>query len=220
MGKSFKRLFALCLAAVMVIASSLSVMAAPASPTQGGKNVEPVITKRSSTTNTKKGTVSVYYKSKNADQYVIQYKLNKTSWSKASKKATSSKKITLTGLKKKGGLYDIRVAGVNSNGVQGKWSEITRRLMSKTLATGSSKNGKVTVKLPKTKNATAYRIMYSTSSDFSNAKMAGQSAKCTTRTISGLTKGKTYYFKVYPIAQTPSGATYTGESTTFSVKVK
>ena len=68
MGKSFKRLFALCLAAVMVIASSLSVMAAPASPTQGGKNVEPVITKRSSTTNTKKGTVSVYYKSKNADQ--------------------------------------------------------------------------------------------------------------------------------------------------------
>ena len=92
--------------------------------------------------------------------------------------------------------------------------------MTKTLETGSAKNGNVTVKLPKTKNATAYRIMYSTSSDFSNAKMAGQSAKCTTRTISGLTKGKTYYFKVYPIAQTPSGATYIGESTTFSVKVK
>ena len=208
-NKVFKRLFTLMLAVVMVLASSMAVLAAEtgtsgnSSPGHGETETEATIEKQASTVNATAGTTKVYYSGKNNASYKI----------------TDNKNYVLTQLQK-GGLYDIRVAGVNSNGVQGKWSEITRRLMSKTLATGSSKNGKVTVKLPKTKNATAYRIMYSTSSDFSNAKMAGQSAKCTTRTISGLTKGKTYYFKVYPIAQTPSGATYTGESTTFSVKVK
>ena len=218
MGKSFKRLFALCLAAVMVIASSLSVMAAPASPTQGGTNVEPVITKQSSTTNTKKGTVKIYYKSKNADQYVIQYKLNKTSWSKASKKATSSKKITLTGLKKKGGLYDIRIAGVKNN-KQGKWSKVIHRLMNQTKATATSKNGKIIVKLPKTAGATGYQIKYSTRKDFSGAKIAGQKDSSTQRTISGLKKGKTYYLRVTPYAKV-KGVTYWGQMYTLKIKVK
>ena len=217
MGKSFKRLFALCLAAVMVIASSLSVMAAPASPTQGGKNVEPVITKRSSTTNTKKGTVSVYYKSKNADQYVIQYKLNKDSWKKASKKTTSSKNITLTGLKK-GGLYAIRIAGVKNN-KQGKWSKVIHRLMNQTKATATSKNGKIIVKLPKTAGATGYQIKYSTRKDFSGAKIAGQKASSKQRTISGLKKGKTYYLRVTPYAKV-KGVTYWGQMYTLKIKVK
>ena len=218
MGKSFKRLFALCLAAVMVIASSLSVMAAPASPTQGGTNVEPVITKQSSVTSTKKGTVKIYYKSKNADQYVIQYKLNKTSWSKASKKATSSKKITLTGLKKKGGLYDIRIAGVKNN-KQGKWSKVIHRLQNQTKATATSKNGKVTVKLPKTKGAKRYKITYSTKKDFSSAKSVTVKASATKKTISGLKKGKTYYIRVTPYA-TVKKVTYWGQRYTLSVKVK
>lgn len=217
MGKSFKRLFALCLAAVMVIASSLSVMAAPASPTQGGKNVEPVITKRSSTTNTKKGTVSVYYKSKNADQYVIQYKLNKDSWKKASKKTTSSKNITLTGLKK-GGLYAIRIAGVKNN-KQGKWSKVIHRLQNQTKATATSKNGKVTVKLPKTKGAKRYKITYSTKKDFSNAKSVTVKASATKKTISGLKKGKTYYIRVTPYA-TVKKVTYWGQRYTLKIKVK
>ena len=224
-NKVFKRLFTLMLAVVMVLASSMAVLAADtgtsgnSSPGHGETETEATIEKQASTVNANAGTAKVFYSGKNNASYKILYKLRNQSWGDAKIITTDNKNYVLTQLQK-GGLYDIRVAGVNSNGVQGKWSEITRRLMSKTLATGSSKNGKVTVKLPKTKNATAYRIMYSTSSDFSNAKMAGQSAKCTTRTISGLTKGKTYYFKVYPIAQTPSGATYTGESTTFSVKVK
>ena len=217
MGKSFKRLFALCLAAVMVIASSLSVMAAPASPTQGGKNVEPVITKQSSTTNTKKGTVKIYYKSKNADQYVIQYKLNKDSWKKASKKTTSRKNITLTGLKK-GGLYAIRIAGVKNN-KQGKWSKVIHRLQNQTKATATSKNGKVTVKLPKTKGAKRYKITYSTKKDFSSAKSVTVKASATKKTISGLKKGKTYYIRVTPYA-TVKKVTYWGQRYTLSVKVK
>ena len=212
MGKSFKRLFALCLAAVMVIASSLSVMAAPASPTQGGKNVEPVITKQSSTTNTKKGTVKIYYKSKNADQYVIQYKLNK-----ASKKTTSRKNITLTGLKK-GGLYAIRIAGVKNN-KQGKWSKVIHRLMNQTKATATSKNGKIIVKLPKTAGATGYQIKYSTRKDFSGAKIAGQKDSSTQRTIKGLKKGKTYYLRVTPYAKV-KGVTYWGQMYTLKIKVK
>jgi hypothetical protein len=140
MGKSFKRLFAICLAAVMMIASSLAVMAAPKSPSQGGKKVVPVITKQSSTTNTNKGTVQVFYKAKNSDQYVIQYKLRKSSWSAATKKKTTNKNILLTNLKKKGGLYDIRIAGVKKN-KQGKWSSVIRRLMNQTKATATSKNG-------------------------------------------------------------------------------
>ena len=217
MGKSFKRLFALCLAAVMVIASSLSVMAAPASPTQGGKNVEPVITKQSSTTNTKKGTVKIYYKSKNADQYVIQYKLNKDSWKKASKKTTSRKNITLTGLKK-GGLYAIRIAGVKNN-KQGKWSKVIHRLMNQTKATATSKNGKIIVKLPKTKGAKRYKITYSTKKDFSSAKSVTVKASATKKTISGLKKGKTYYIRVTPYA-TVKKVTYWGQRYTLSVKVK
>ena len=205
-NKVFKRLFTLMLAVVMVLASSMAVLAAEtgtsgnSSPGHGETETEATIEKQASTVNANAGTTTVYYSGKNNASYKILYKLRNQSWGDAKIITTDNKNYVLTQLQK-GGLYDIRVAGVNSNGVQGKWSEITRRRMSKTMATGSSKNGKVIVKLPKTKNA-------------------GQSAKCTTRTISGLTKGKTYYFKVYPIAQTPSGATYIGESTTFSVKVK
>jgi hypothetical protein len=176
-----------------------------------------VITKRSSTTNTKKGTVSVYYKSKNADQYVIQYKLNKDSWKKASKKTTSSKNITLTGLKK-GGLYAIRIAGVKNN-KQGKWSKVIHRLQNQTKATATSKNGKVTVKLPKTKGAKRYKITYSTKKDFSSAKSVTVKASATKKTISGLKKGKTYYIRVTPYA-TVKKVTYWGQRYTLSVKVK
>ena len=110
MGKSFKRVFALCLAAVMMIASSMAVLAAPTSPSEGGKTVEPVITKQSSTTNTSKGTVKVFYKHKNSEQFVIQYKLRKSSWSKATKKTTTNSNLLLTDLTKKGGLYEKKVA--------------------------------------------------------------------------------------------------------------
>lgn len=218
MGKSFKRLFAICLAAVMMIASSLAVMAAPKSPSQGGKKVEPVITKQSSTTNTNKGTVQVFYKAKNSDQYVIQYKLRKSSWSAATKKKTTNKNILLTNLKKKGGLYDIRIAGVKKN-KQGKWSSVIRRLMNQTKATATSKNGVLTVKLPKTAGATGYQIKYATKSDFSNAKTVGQKAASTRRVIKGLKKGKVYYVRVTPYAKTNS-AVYWGQMYTFKIRVK
>lgn len=218
MGKSFKRVFALCLAAVMMIASSMAVLAAPTSPSEGGKTVEPVITKQSSTTNTSKGTVKVFYKHKNSEQFVIQYKLRKSSWSKATKKTTTNSNLLLTDLTKKGGLYDIRIAGVKKN-TQGKWSTVIRRLMNQTKATATSKNGVLTVKLPKTAGATGYQIKYATKSDFSDAKTVGQKATSGRRVIKGLKKGTTYYVRVTPFAKT-SGAVYWGQMYTFKVTVK
>lgn len=218
MGKSFKRLFAICLAAVMMVASSLAVMAAPTSPDEGGKKVEPVITKQSSSTNTNKGTVQVYYKYKNSDQFVVQYKLRQNSWSSATNKKTTKSNVLLTDLKKKGGLYDIRIAGVKKN-KQGKWSTVIRRLMNQTKATATSKNGVLTVNLPKTAGATGYQIKYATKSDFSDAKTVGQKATSNRRVIKGLKKGTTYYVRVTPYAKTNS-AVYWGQMYTFRVTVK
>ena len=220
-NRAFKRLLALCLTVVMMIASSMAVMATEAAPSPGGggKESEAVIVKKASSANVAQKKVDVYVKGENSEKYVVQYKLRKNSWTSSKSVTTTVAKATLENLQK-GGLYDIRIAGVNKDGKQGSWTTVTRRLMNKTAASASSKSGKVVVKLPKTAGATGYQIKYSTKSDMSGAKIAGQTAKCTQRTLTGLTKGKTYYIQVTPYAKANGGAVYWGQMTTLKVVVK
>ena len=220
-NRSIKRVLALCLAVVMMIASSMAVMATETtnSPGGGGKETQAEVVKKTTSANVAQKKVDVYVKGKNAVKYVIQYKLRKDPWAKAKSKTTTVTKATLESLQK-GGLYDIRIAGVNKAGKRGAWSTVARRLMNKTAATASSSNGKVVVKLPKTANATGYQIKYSTNADMSGAKIAGQAAKCPQRTLTGLKKGKTYYIQVVPYNKTSNGTVYWGQITSLKVVVK
>ena len=121
-NKVFKRLFTLMLAVVMVLASSMAVLAAETgtsgnpSPGGGETETEATIEKQASTVNANAGTAKVFYSGKNNASYKILYKLRNQSWGAAKIITTDNKNYVLTQLQK-GGLYDIRVAGVNSNGV-------------------------------------------------------------------------------------------------------
>jgi hypothetical protein len=63
----------------------------------------------------------------------------------------------------------------------------------------------MTVKWAKKSSASGYEISYSTSSTFKNAKKATSTSA--SKTVSGLTKGKTYYVRVRGYKKV-SGTTY------------
>ena len=72
----------------------------------------------------------------------------------------------------------------------------------------NSASKKMTVKWGKNSKATGYKVQYSTSSSFKNAKtVTVKSASTTQKVISGLTKGKKYYVRVRSY-KTVSGTTY------------
>ena len=79
---------------------------------------------------------------------------------------------------------------------------------------------KMTVTWKKISKAHGYRIQYSTSSDFSSPKMVTiEGANTTSKTITGLTKGKTYYVRIRTY-RTVSGTTYWSKwSAAKSVKI-
>lgn len=219
-SKTLKRLLVLCLTVVMMLASSMTVLATTAdtSPSGGETEAKPVVVKTSSTSKVNKKYLKVYVSAKNSESYIFRYKLQSQSWTKAKTIKSTVKNATLQNLTK-GGLYDIQVAGVK-NGVQGSWSSTIRRLYNKTAFTMTSSSGKLVVNLPKTKGAYGYYIRYATKADLSNGKTVGQTAKATRRTIKGLKKGTTYYVRVTPYYKTKTGKWYMGEMTTKKITVK
>jgi hypothetical protein len=85
----------------------------------------------------------------------------------------------------------------------------------------SSKTKTVTVTWKKDTQATGYELLYSTSNKFSSAKKITVAKNSTvTKTLSKLSKGKTYYVKVRAY-KTISGKKYYGSySSVKSVKCK
>ena len=84
--KNIRRLLALCLAVVMIIASSMAVMAADnKSPGGGDVDPDPVIVSRSSAVNGWNGKTTIKYTGKNAvntgesiiDNVSMEYRLDK-----------------------------------------------------------------------------------------------------------------------------------------------
>ena len=89
-----------------------------------------------------------------------------------------------------------------------------------TLKTATSpKTKRLKVTYSKVANITGYQIVYSTSSDFSKNKKS-VNTKATSKTISSLTKGKTYYVKVRTYKTVSGTKYYSGYSAVKKVKIK
>ncbi len=67
---------------------------------------------------------------------------------------------------------------------------------------------------------TGYTVYYSTKKDSGFKKYANFKADTTTATVTGLTSGKTYYFKVRAYKKTDSGTVYSSYSPVKGIKVK
>ena len=84
----------------------------------------------------------------------------------------------------------------------------------------SSSKGKATLTWSAVDGETGYTVYYSTKKDSGFKKYDNFKADSKTGTVSGLTSGKTYYFKVRTYITTDSGYVYSAWSVVKSVKVK
>ena len=88
------------------------------------------------------------------------------------------------------------------------------------LKASSSSKGKVTATWTNVSGETGYQIWYSTSKDGSYKKLSNYAGNTSKATASGLTSGKTYYFKIRTYKTTDSGYVYSPFSDVKSVKIK
>lgn len=79
---------------------------------------------------------------------------------------------------------------------------------------------KATVKWNNVSGESGYQVWYSTSKDGTYKKFGNAKANATSMTVTGLTRNKTYYFKVRAYTKTDSGYVYSSWSSVKSVKVK
>lgn len=84
----------------------------------------------------------------------------------------------------------------------------------------SSKKGKATVKWVRNTNATKYQIRYSTDKKFKSAKTINASKEISSKTISSLKKGKTYYFQIRGCRTIAENDYYSTWSSTKTIKIK
>lgn len=135
---------------------------------------------------------------------------NKKSTTIASTKSTSYKISKLSA----GTTYVYYVKAYASSGNAKSYSKESSKLTVSTLTSAvsgfkvnSADFTSVALSWTKVKNATSYKIQYSTDKNFkSNVQTASTSA--TTKTITSLTENKTYYFRIYA-CRTVGNITYT-----------
>lgn len=194
-----RRLTVALLALVMAFAMIIPVSAATKSP--GGGGDQPVVAPAAtaaiagSYVKTSDKTIKVYYTTKNAVKYKIAYR--KAGASKWTYKTVTSKPYTIN--VPTNGLYEFTVAGINKDGKTGKYTTVKRRYVESTNVTLTGKSKAIRVKADRVSGARGYQIRYSTSKDMKNYKKVNvKTTKALDRTISGLTKGKTYYVQVRP----------------------
>lgn len=125
---------------------------------------------------------------------------------------------------KEGTAYIYTVRCLNSKGGYNSIQPYGKRTVRLTtpsisgLKNSSGKKMKVTWK--KKSKATGYQIQYSTSSQFSGAKTVTVSKNSTTsKTISGLKKGKNYYVRIRTYKSSAGKKFYSGWSSTKKVKI-
>ena len=221
MGQSkMRRLMVILMALVMTMAMVIPSFAATNSPSEGGTAKAATITKVTTDAQYASKAIKVNFTGKNATKgYKISYRIAGGQWKTV--KTTNKSSYTIKNLKQ-GKLYQVKVAGINKDGKTGKYSTIRYRYLAKTTPkVTSTKTKTMKVTWSKVSGATGYRIIYSKNSNMSNAKTyTVKSGSKTSATISGLTKGKTYYVRIRPLKKY-SGATYVGmRSAKKTVKVK
>ncbi len=166
----------------------------------------------SSLTNTSSGVKVKWSKVTGASGYYIYRKTGSGSYKKVktiTKASTTS--WTDTSIKSKNGTkYTYKVVPYSGSTKGSGTAKTTVRLSGVTLSSAKSASSKkLTVKWKKNSKASGYQIQYSTSSTFAKGnetvKVSGSSK--ISKTISKLTKNKTYYVRVRAY-KTVSGKTY------------
>jgi len=139
------------------------------------------------------------------------------------KKITSASTVTYTDTKANtnGTKYTFKVVPYISTVDGTAKSVITYRVSRPAISSATnSAAGKATVKWGKNSKATGYEIWYSTSSSFSTKKTATVTKNTTvSKTLSSLTKGKTYYVKIRSYKTVSGKKYYSAWSVVKTVKI-
>ncbi len=112
-----------------------------------------------------------------------------------------------------GKVYDSDSYALLKTATKTKTPELTK-------VTASSTKGQAVITHTNVSGETGYTVYYSTKKDSGFKKYANFKADTTTCNITGLTSGKTYYFKVRTYITTDSGYVYSAWSAVKSVKTK
>ena len=211
--KMAKRLSILVLTLILLVAMAVPVCAEEVSSSSGGAEQAVITSNKGVYT---KKTITLKYKSENADSYVIKYRTKGGKWKTV--ETTDSSYVLKC---KENGLYEVKIAGVK-DGKTGAFSKVSYRFMAQAKPKAAAGKKSIKVTAPKTKNATGYMIQYSTDKSFKKGAktIRVNSSAALNKTIKNLKKGKTYYVRVRPICK-KGGKTYLGVyRRTKAVKVK
>ena len=102
-----------------------------------------------------------------------------------------------------------------------KYTSVTTvKLATPTLKLASTAKGRATIAWTNVAGETGYQVYYSTSKSSGYKRIANYKANSTKAYKTGLTSGKTYYFKVRAYTKTDSGYVYSDFSTAKYIKIK
>ncbi len=174
----------------------------------------------SSVSNGSSGLTITWGKVTGASKYRVYRKTAGGSWVKMGD-TTSTSYTDKTA--KAGTLYYYTVRAINGSYMSyyNTSGKANVRLATPTLSSvKNASSKKMTVSWKKVSGVTGYQIQYSTSSSFSSAKTATvSSASTTSKTISSLTKGKTYYVRIRTYKTVSGTIYYSAWSSTKTVKI-
>lgn len=224
-NRVLKRVFAICLAMVLMVASSLAVMATETTSPGGGDDIpDPVVPSRTTSLVIRDSAINVQFTQKNAVKYIVEYKTTDGTWDHCKIKTASDLKAVLPNLVH-GSQYDIRVKVVNEKGKVAYSVEANRFFRSCAAKVAANNKGGFTVKVDKALSRVGsgtkfqYKIYWSTDENFKKFNYKVVDGDKLSTTIAGK-RGTTYYVRVVPLS-VANGKTYSGvQNKTHEVKVK
>lgn len=169
-------------------------------------------------TNTSSGVKVQWRKASGASGYYIYRQSGQGSWYKV---GTTSSLNYIDRSVSNGQLYRYKICAYNSGGTGNSSSAVTICYVSRPKITSIKNNAKkaLTMKWKKHAQASGYQIQCSLKSNFSGARTVSAGKSSTSKKLSSLTKGKTYYVRLRSY-KTVSGKKYYSEwSTSMKKKV-
>ncbi len=155
---------------------------------------------------------------------VYRYDSAKKKWITV-KSSTKDRKITIKKLKK-GTKYTFSVKPYIETESGTVWRETGTRIKTATktstptLKVSSPSKGSISASWTNVSGESGYQVYYSTKKSSGYKKMGSYKTNKVKATKSGLTRGKTYYFKVRAYIKTDSGTVYSPYSSVKSIKIK
>ena len=217
MGQAkMRRLMVALLAMIMTLAMVVPSFAATNSSTDGEDTAAEATVKITSTAvNVSNGTLKVSYSGKNAEAYMISYRVAGGTWKY---KMTSNKSsYTITGLSKNK-LYQVRMTGINADGKAGKTSNSVYRYIANTsYKTLKAESKGFYIQVAKISGADKYEVRYSENANLSGYKSVRINSGIH---IKNLKANKKYYIQIRPV-KSYNGTTYLGSSQkTYTITTK